>query len=96
MKKATKKPTHPGAFLRIVVLPAVNLTQQEISKRIDVSRNTLSGILNERLRLTPEVAARLGRLVYPYEPMFHLLQQIPEFEHVLYFVYQQIITKYFP
>ncbi len=63
MKPSNRKPTHPGAFLRIIILPAVELTQQEISKRIDVSRNTLSGILNERLRLTPDLAAKLGRLL---------------------------------
>lgn len=63
MKPSNRKPTHPGAFLRTIILPAVELTQQEISKRIDVSRNTLSGILNERLRLTPDLAAKLGRLL---------------------------------
>ena len=75
MKPSNRKPTHPGAFLRIVVLPAIDLTQLEISRRIDISRNTLSGILNEKLRLTPEVAARLGRLLR-FDPAVLLRMQI--------------------
>ncbi len=63
MKPTHRKPTHPGAFLRTIVLPAIDLTQQEISRRIEVSRNTISGILHERMRLSPEIAARLGRLL---------------------------------
>lgn len=63
MKPTHRKPTHPGAYLRTIVLPAIELTQQEISERIDVSRNTISGILHEKMRLSPEVAAKLGRLL---------------------------------
>lgn len=63
MKPINRKPTHPGSFLRTIVLPTIDLTQQEISVRIQVSRNTISGILHERMRLSPEIAARLGRLL---------------------------------
>jgi addiction module HigA family antidote len=84
MKPSHRKPTHPGAFLRTVVLPAVNLTQQEISQRIDVSRNTLSGVLHERLRLTADVAARLGHLLN-FDPAVLLRMQVAhdlwEIEH---------------
>jgi len=84
MKPKNRKPTHPGAYLRTIVLPAIPLTQQEMSKRIDVSRNTLSGIFNERLRLTPEVAAKLGRLL-GFDPGVLLQMQVAydlwEIEH---------------
>ena len=34
MKPTHRKPTHPGAYLRTIVLPAVNLTQQEIAQEV--------------------------------------------------------------
>jgi addiction module HigA family antidote len=84
MQPSHRKPTHPGIFLGVIVLPGINLTQKEISKRIDVSRNTLSGILNEKLRLTPDVAARLGRLL-TFDPATLLRMQVAydlwEIEH---------------
>ena len=63
MKPKNRKPTHPGAFLRDIVLPQVGISQAEIAVRIHVSRNTVSLLLNEKLRLGVEIAVKLGKLL---------------------------------
>lgn len=63
MKSKSRKPTHPGVFLRDVVLPEVSLSQAEVAERIHVSRNTVSLLLNAKLRLSVEIAVKLGKLL---------------------------------
>ena len=58
-----RKPTHPGAVLREDVLPALGMTQTEFARRLGVSRLTVSDLLHEKRALSPEMAARLGRLL---------------------------------
>ena len=54
-------PTHPGALLRTIVLPALeNVTKVEVSEALGVSRQTLYDILNEAQPVTPNMAVRLG------------------------------------
>jgi antitoxin HigA-1 len=55
------KPTHPGAILRLDVLPALNLTVAEAARQLGVSRQMLHSILAERSAVSPEMAVRLGR-----------------------------------
>lgn len=57
-----RKPTHPGAFLREIVLPAIGKPKSEIARALGVSRETLYKVLGERQSITPELAARLGKL----------------------------------
>jgi addiction module HigA family antidote len=56
-----RQPTHPGAVLREDVLPALHLSVAEAAMKLGISRQMLNGLLNERHRVTPEMAARLGR-----------------------------------
>lgn len=63
LRDTKRKPTHPGAVLREDVLPALNMTQGEFAKRLGVSRLTVSELLHEKRALSPEMAARLGRLL---------------------------------
>jgi len=63
MRDPDRKPTHPGAILREDVLPALNMTQAEFAKRLGVSRLTVSELLHEKRACSPEMAARLGRLL---------------------------------
>jgi antitoxin HigA-1 len=58
-----RKPTHPGAILRLDVLPALGLSVTVFAGRLGISRQTLHGILNEKQAVTPEMAARIGRLL---------------------------------
>lgn len=58
-----RKPAHPGAVLREDVLPALDMTQAEFAERLGVSRLTVSELLHEKRALSPEMAARLGKLL---------------------------------
>lgn len=61
-RDASRPPTHPGAFFRDVVLPALGVSKSEIARALGVSRHTLYQLLDERTRVTPEMALRLGKL----------------------------------
>ncbi len=63
MRDPNRKPTHPGTILREDVLPALGMSQEEFARRLDVSRRTVSELLHERRSLSPELAARLGKLL---------------------------------
>lgn len=55
-------PSHPGELLREVVLPALPNTKKEVAESLGVSRQTLDKLLNEHQRVTPDIAARLGKV----------------------------------
>jgi addiction module HigA family antidote len=57
-----RAPTHPGGFLREIVLPALRTPKSEIARALGVSRHTLYQLLDENARVTPEMAVRLGKL----------------------------------
>ena len=52
-------PAHPGEILRDLVIVPLGLTITDVSEHLDVSRKTLSKILNGRGAITPEMALRL-------------------------------------
>lgn len=58
-----RAPTHPGAVLREDVLPALNMTQTDFARRLGVSRLTVSDLLLEKRALSPEMAARIAKLL---------------------------------
>ena len=58
--KQNRRPTHPGAILREDTLPALGLSQVKFAKRIGVSPRTISDLLNERSRLTVDLAQRIS------------------------------------
>ncbi len=53
-------PPHPGKVLKTLCLEPLNLTVTEAAKALDVSRKTLSAILNGRAGISPEMAVRLS------------------------------------
>jgi len=53
-------PPHPGEVLRALCLEPLNLTVTEAARSLGVSRKTLSGILNGRNGVSPEMAVRLS------------------------------------
>ncbi len=59
-RTADRCPTHPGAFLREVVLPAMSISKVDIAAALGISRQTLYDILAERQPVTPAMAVRLG------------------------------------
>ena len=53
-------PTHPGAFLREIILPTLNMPKVAIAKSLGISRQTLYDILSEQQPVTPAMAVRLA------------------------------------
>lgn len=53
-------PPHPGEVLRSLCLKPLGLTVTEAARALDVSRKTLSAILNGRSGISPEMAVRLS------------------------------------
>ena len=57
-----RKPTHPGEVLREDVLPALNMTQTEFARRLNVSRLSVSELLLEKRAMTADMALRVAKL----------------------------------
>lgn len=55
-----RQPTHPGYVVRLE-LEELGMTVSEAAERLGVARPTLSQLVNERKRVSPEMALRLGR-----------------------------------
>lgn len=53
-------PPHPGEVLRTLCIEPLGLTVTEAAKALDVSRKTLSEILNGHAGISPEMAIRLS------------------------------------
>ncbi len=56
-----KNPAHPGGFVKHEVIAALNLTVTEAAAALGVTRSALSAVLNERARLSPEMAIRVEK-----------------------------------
>ena len=86
-----RKPSHPGALIRNVILPETGLTISELARRCGVARNTMSKVVNERGDVTEDIAIRLSR-VLGSAPRFWLGMQtnlnIWQLEHKNKQVYQ--------
>jgi addiction module HigA family antidote len=63
LRNPQRRPTHPGAILREDVLPALRMTQTELAERLGVSRLSVSELLHEKRALSPEMAARVAKLL---------------------------------
>ena len=61
MRTRTRKPTHPGAVVRMDYIEPLHLSITALAERLGVSRKHLSGIVNERAGVTPDMALRLSR-----------------------------------
>jgi addiction module HigA family antidote len=54
-----KNPVHPGAILREDVLADLGISVSDAAKSLGVSRVTLSRVMNEHARISPNLALRL-------------------------------------
>ena len=52
-------PAHPGEILRDKIIAPLGLSISETARRLEVSRKTLSNILNSKTAIRPEMAIRL-------------------------------------
>ena len=62
LRNPKRKPTHPGAVLRDDVLPALEMSQTELAKRVGVSRLSVSELLLEKRALSADMAVRVAIL----------------------------------
>lgn len=62
MRDAKRRPTHPGEVLRADVLPALEMSQGELAKRLGVSRLSVSELLHGKRALSADMAVRIARL----------------------------------
>ena len=56
------EPRHPGEFLRAAILPALQLSDAEVAKRLGVSRGFLSVVLQGRMAMSANFCLRLSKL----------------------------------
>ncbi|MEA1897833.1 MAG: HigA family addiction module antitoxin [Bacteroidota bacterium] len=61
MDKKTRQPTHPGKIIKDDYLQPLSLTITGLASILNVSRKTLSKIINENGAITPDMALRLSR-----------------------------------
>ena len=66
-------PAHPGEILKELIIIPLELTITDASEHLNVSRKTLSKILNGRGAITPEMALRL-ELVFKKPSADHWLR----------------------
>ncbi len=69
-----RRPTHPGAILREIILPETGKTQTELADLLGVSRRTVSEIVLEQRPVTTDMACRLAR-AFGNSPEFWLNMQ---------------------
>jgi addiction module HigA family antidote len=62
VRSPLRQPSHPGEILREDVLPALKLTVKAAAAHLGVSRQALHAVLSGRAAVSPEMAARIGKL----------------------------------
>ena len=56
-----KRPAHPGGFVKHDIIEPLELSVTAAAEALGVTRATLSTLLNERARLSPEMALRIEK-----------------------------------
>ena len=60
-------PPHPGSFIRMEILDELGLPVARAAETLGVRRATLSNLLNEKARLSPEMAFRIEKAFGVYD-----------------------------
>ncbi|HHC25195.1 MAG TPA: addiction module antidote protein, HigA family [Desulfobacterales bacterium] len=68
------RPTHPGEFIREDILKELSVTEKELAKAIGVLPKIVRGIVNEKERISVDMALRLGRFTKTTPEMWLNLQ----------------------
>ena len=76
-----RMPTHPGAFLREDVLPAIGEPVMTVARNLGVTRQHLHRLLAEKAPVTPEMAVRLGKFCGNGPDLWLRLQQAYDLWH---------------
>ena len=70
----SRKPIHPGEFLREDYMPELGLSVASLAKKLGVTRQTVNDIVREKRGLSPDMCLRLARL-FGTTPQFWLNMQ---------------------
>lgn len=70
----SRKPIHPGEFLREDYMPELDLSVAKLAEKLGVTRQTVNDIVRERRNLSPEMCLKLGRL-FGTTPQFWMNMQ---------------------
>ena len=81
MLSKTRPPTHPGGILKRHYMEPLNLSVLAVAAGLDVSRKTLSKIINGRGAVTPDMALRLSKAFRTSPDLWLNLQQIYDLWH---------------
>ena len=68
------KPKHPGLMVKSLCLEPLSLSVTKAAQLLKVSRPTLSKLLNGRMNISPEMAARLSIVFNTSEELWINLQ----------------------
>ena len=56
-----RRPTHPGTVLKEDILVPLGISIAQAARNMDISRKTLSAVVNGRQAVTPNIALRIGK-----------------------------------
>jgi addiction module HigA family antidote len=73
--KRIRKPTHPGELIREDLQPETGIIQGQLAEIMGVSRSSVSEIIHERRKITPDIAFRLARVFNSTPEMWLNMQQ---------------------
>lgn len=71
---ADTPPLHPGEVLREDFLPHVRLSPERLAEKLGVADATVHNLLDERIRVTADLAQRLGAAFDISARFWHALQ----------------------
>jgi addiction module HigA family antidote len=70
-----RSPSHPGGILKRLYLEPLNLAVNDLAKALGVSRKSVSKLVNQRGRITPQMALRLSIALHTTPQLWLNLQQ---------------------
>ncbi|MHC5598054.1 MAG: HigA family addiction module antitoxin [Nostoc sp.] len=70
-----RKPRHPGALIKRQYLEPLKMTNTQLANILDVSRKTVSEIINEQAGVSPLMALRLAKAFQTTPELWLNLQQ---------------------
>lgn len=73
--RRARKPTHPGELIKEDLLPETGISQSHLADLMGVSRRTVSEIIHERRKITPDIAFRLAKVFNSTPEMWLSMQQ---------------------
>src|SRR5437879_51877 len=81
MRSRKRPPTHPGEILKTHYLEPLSLSVNDVARSLEVSRKTLSKIINGRGSVTSEMALRLSKAFRTTPELWMNLQQTYDLWH---------------